>query len=50
MAAIVNFWQNFDTAGADKDRINWGAYRLEWLLVHGYVGWFCEEVRQDKVL
>ncbi|MCI5045821.1 MAG: glutathione S-transferase family protein [Aquisalinus sp.] len=50
MKAILDFWKNLSAQEVDRDRINWGTYRLEWFLANGFHEWFLNEVREDKVL
>lgn len=50
MEATRQWWANKDNNDADTDRVNWGTFRLEWLLANGGTDWFAEQVRQDKVL
>lgn len=50
LAAARDWWANRDKSTADVDRVNWGTFRLEWLLANGQSDWFAEQVRQDKVL
>ena len=50
LAAAREWWANKDKQTVDTQRINWGTFRLEWLLANGYTDWFAEQVRNDKVL
>jgi glutathione S-transferase len=50
LKSIMEFWQTLPEQDVDRDRINWGTYRLEWFLAHGYHDWFLNEIKQDKVL
>ncbi len=50
LKTIMMFWQTLDKQDVDRDRINWGTYRLEWFLAHGFHDWFVNEVRAGKVL
>jgi glutathione S-transferase len=50
LVAARDWWANRATSTVDVDRVNWGAFRLEWLLANGCVDWFADQVRQDKVL
>jgi len=50
LAAAREWWANRDKQDADTERINWGTFRLEWLLANGKADWFADQVRQDKVL
>jgi glutathione S-transferase len=49
-AAVREWWANRASHDVDTRRVNWGSYRLEWLLANGHADWFAEQVRQDKVL
>jgi glutathione S-transferase len=48
--AVREWWASRAGRPVDTARINWGTYRLEWLLAHGHTAWFAEQVRQGKVL
>lgn len=48
--AVRNWWEHRSARPVDVERINWGTYRLEWLLANGQVDWFAEQVRSGKVL
>jgi glutathione S-transferase len=50
LAAARDWWANREKQSVDTKRINWGTFRLEWLLANGHTDWFAEQVRQDKVL
>jgi glutathione S-transferase len=50
LAAARAWWANRDKQTVDTKRVNWGTYRLEWLLASGGTEFFAEQVRQDKVL
>jgi glutathione S-transferase len=50
LAAARAWWANPSAGGVDTERVNWGTFRLEWLLANGQSEWFAEQVRQDKVL
>ena len=50
LAAARDWWANRDNQTADTQRVNWGTFRLEWLLANGQADWFAEQVRHDKVL
>jgi glutathione S-transferase len=50
LAAAREWWANKDRKTTDTKRINWGTFRLEWLLANGQAAWFADQVRQDKVL
>ncbi|MBC7471627.1 MAG: glutathione S-transferase family protein [Ramlibacter sp.] len=49
-AAAQEWWAHRESRGVDTGRINWGTYRLEWLLANGHADWFAGQVQQDKVL
>lgn len=50
LAAAGAWWADRDKQTVDTQRVNWGTFRLEWLLANGHTDWFAEQVRQDKVL
>jgi hypothetical protein len=50
LAAARAWWAARDSQTVDTKRVNWGTFRLEWLLANGNADWFAEQVRQDKVL
>jgi hypothetical protein len=50
LAAAREWWANRTHKTTDTERVNWGTFRLEWLLANGGVEFFAEQVRQDKVL
>ena len=50
LAAARAWWVNPKAGGVDTERVNWGTFRLEWLLANGQSDWFAEQVRRDKVL
>jgi len=50
LAAVRAWWADRDRQTVDTQRINWGTFRLEWLLANGCTDWFADQVRQDKVL
>ncbi len=50
LLAAREWWQNQHAQEVDTQRVNWGAYRLEWLLANGFTEWFLEQVREDRVL
>jgi len=50
LAAARAWWADRDTQTVDTKRINWGTFRLEWLLANGQADWFAEQVQQGKVL
>lgn len=49
-AAARAWWADRASKTVDTERINWGSFRLEWLLSHGQATWFAEQVAQGKVL
>ncbi|MEO8805363.1 MAG: glutathione S-transferase family protein [Burkholderiaceae bacterium] len=48
--AVRDWWAHRSTRPVDVEKINWGAYRLEWLLASGLSQWFADQVRANKVL
>jgi len=50
LLAVREWWRDRDKQDADTERVNWGAYRLEWLLANGQADWFAIQVQEDKVL
>jgi glutathione S-transferase len=50
LAAAREWWANRERQTSDTKRVNWGTFRLEWLLANGHTDWFADQVRQDKVL
>jgi hypothetical protein len=50
LAAARDWWANRATSTVDTKRVNWGTFRLEWLLASGGLDFFVEQVREDKVL
>jgi hypothetical protein len=50
LAAARDWWMNQKRQTVETKRVNWGTFRLEWLLANGYTDWFAEQVRNDKVL
>lgn len=50
MKAILDWWNDRENQDLETDRINWGTYRLEWLLAHGFHDWFDNELQRDGVL
>lgn len=50
LAAARDWWANKDKQTVDTERVNWGTFRLEWLLANGQAEWFADQVRRDKVL
>lgn len=49
-AAKLQWWATRDKHGLDTKRINWGTHRLEWFLANGFLDYFVDEVRGDRVL
>lgn len=49
-AAAREWWAHRETKAVDTARINWGTFRLEWLLANGCVDWFAGQIKQNKVL
>ncbi len=47
---VRKWWVNRTSQDAESDRINWGTYRLEWVLAHGFLDWFKREVERGAVL
>lgn len=50
LAAARDWWANQSAQNVDTERVNWGTFRLEWLLANGHTEWFVNQVREDKVL
>lgn len=50
LAAVREWWANRNKQDVDTERVNWGTFRLEWLLANGQSDWFADQIRQDKVL
>lgn len=50
LAAARDWWANRESQVVDTQRVNWGTFRLEWLVANGQADWFADQVRQDKVL
>jgi hypothetical protein len=50
LAAAREWWANKDKQTVDTERINWGTFRLEWLVANGQAAWFADQVQRDKVL
>ena len=48
--AVIRWWKSKDSQDVETDKINWGAYRLEWFLAHGFHNYFLEEIERDAVL
>jgi glutathione S-transferase len=49
-AAVREWWSTRERRTMDTQRVNWGSFRLEWLLANGFADWFADQVQQDKVL
>jgi HlyD family secretion protein len=49
LAATRDWWAKRERQTVDTERVNWGTFRLEWLLANGHADWFADQVRQDKV-
>ena len=50
MKEVVQWWKTKDQQDVETEKINWGTYRLEWFLAHGFHDWFMEEVARDAVI
>lgn len=50
LAAAREWWAHRDTQTVDTERVNWGTFRLEWLLANGHAEWFADQVRAGKML
>jgi glutathione S-transferase len=50
LAAVREWWANRVKQTVDTERVNWGTFRLEWLLANGGLDFFSDQVRRDKVL
>jgi glutathione S-transferase len=50
LQAARDWWANRATSTVDTKRVNWGTFRLEWLLASGGTEFFAQQVRDDKVL
>ncbi len=50
MKAVLAWWNDRANQDVETDRINWGTYRLEWFLAHGFHDWFYREIERDGVL
>ena len=50
LTAAREWWANRGQKTTDTERVNWGTFRLEWLLANGGVEFFADLVRRDKVL
>jgi len=46
----VKWWKTKDQQDVETDKINWGTYRLEWFLAHGFHKYFMEEIERDAVI
>lgn len=47
--AMQEWWAGRDSRDLGIRSVNWGAFRLEWLLANGHADWFAEQVRQGRV-
>lgn len=47
---VRRWWANKTAQDAETDRVNWGTYRLEWVLAHGFHDWFKREIERNAVL
>jgi glutathione S-transferase len=50
LATTRDWWAKKDKQPEDTERVNWGTFRLEWLLANGHADWFADQVRRGKVL
>ncbi len=50
LTAARAWWASKDQQTTDTERVNWGTFRMEWLLANGHTDWFADQVRKDKVL
>jgi glutathione S-transferase len=50
LTAAREWWAKQGQHDVDTVRVNWGTFRLEWLLANGHADWFADQVRQQKVL
>lgn len=50
LLAVRKWWDAREDQDVETDRINWGTYRLEWFLAHGFHDWFYREIERDAVL
>ena len=50
LAAVRDWWANREKQDVDTERVNWGTFRLEWLLANGQTDWFADQARKGKVL
>lgn len=48
--AVREWWATRAQREVETRRVNWGTFRLEWLLANGHADWFAEQVRQGRVL
>ena len=48
--AVRGWWQHREKKDVNAHQVNWGAFRLEWLLAHGLHHWFAEQVDAGRVL
>ncbi len=47
---VVKWWKTREQQDVETDKINWGAYRLEWFLANGFTDWFYTEIERGAVL
>lgn len=47
---VREWWSRRASKSVDTQRVNWGTFRLEWLLANGQADWFADQVRQGRVL
>lgn len=50
MRAVLAWWGDRRNQDVETNRVNWGTYRLEWFLAHGFHDWFYREIERDGVL
>ena len=50
LAETLQWWKTKDTQDVETDKINWGTYRLEWFLAHGFHDYFMKEIERDAVI
>lgn len=50
LEAARDWWANRESQTVDTNRVNWGSFRLEWLVANGGADFFADQVRKDKVL
>ena len=47
---VMRWWKDRANQDVETDRINWGTYRLEWFLAHGFHDFFMNEVERGAVI